>query len=164
MSLVRLYVVDNTVLSNFARIEQVNWLRIALDSRSVTTVTVYQELKLGESLGIVPVCNWDWLPVVELTADEHELRTRLRANIDAGEAECLAVAIFRSGTLMTDDRGARIKANHYGVPITGTLGALKILVDDGNMTVERADEYLREMIAQGFHSPVKSLSELHLRS
>lgn len=164
MSLVRLYVVDNTVLSNFARIEQVNWLRVTLDSRSVTTVTVYQELKLGESLGIVPECNWDWLPVVELTADEHELRARLRTNMDAGEAECLTVAISRSGTLMTDDRGARIKANQYGVPITGTLGALKILIDDGDMTVERADEYLGEMIAQGFHSPVKSFSELHLRS
>lgn len=161
MSVVRLYVVDNTVLSNFARIEQVNWLRIALVSRSITTVTVSQELRLGESLGIVPVCNWDWLPVVELTADEHELRTRLRTNMDAGEAECLAVALSRSGILMTDDRGARNMAKQYGVPVTGTLGALKILIDDGNMTVLRADEYLAKMIAQGFHSPVKSLSELH---
>lgn len=163
MSAARLYVVDNTVLSNFARIAQVNWLRMVLESKSITTVTVYQELKLGESLGIVPVCNWDWLPVVELTADEHELMTRLRANMDAGEAECLAVALSRSGTIMTDDLGARIKANRYGVPITGTLGVLKILIDDAYMTVASADEFMAGMIAQGFHSPVKSLSEIHRR-
>lgn len=154
------YVVDSTVLSNYARIRRPDLLQLALASQGATTTAVRREIESGEALGTVPRCDWYWLPVIELTEAEQGLSALLRANLGHGEAECLAAAISRSGVVVTDDRGARKQAVNYGIPMTGTLGVLKMLVDNENLTVNQADEHLAEMIAEGYYSPVRQFSQL----
>lgn len=155
-----LYVVDNTVLSNYALINRPDLLRLALASGGTTTAAVRREIEMGEVLSIVPQCDWRWLPVVELTEAEQALATLLLANISIGEAECMAVAVKRSGIVVTDDRGARKQAMKYNVGMSGTLGVLKKLIDEGHLTASQADEHLAEMIAKGYYSPVTRFSQL----
>jgi predicted nucleic acid-binding protein len=73
-----LYVVDNTVLSNFAHIERPDLLQIALAGRGVITGTVRQELEVGEMSGSLPRCDWRWLPIIELSKAERELADLFR--------------------------------------------------------------------------------------
>ncbi len=53
----------------------------------------------------------------------------LSRQVDAGEAECLAVAVTRGYTFLSDDFAARRVAKTRGVAISGTLGVLLLLVD-----------------------------------
>lgn len=115
---------------------------------------------MGESLGSLPRLDWQWLPTLQLNAEENHLADELKRRINSGEAECLVVAIHRGGILVSDDRGARAQAESYRVPVSGSVGVLRLLVDDKYLTIEQAEKHLCEMIAQGFYSPVKRLSEL----
>lgn len=157
-----IYVVDNTVLSNYARIRRPDLLERAVAPNAIIPPAVKQELDLGEALGIVPRLNWQWLPVTELNTLEQALADELRVYVHAGEAECLAVAVNRKGIILTDDRGARRQGAKRGVEISGTIGVLSVLVRNNRLPVSEADNYLAAMIAGGFHSPVRSLKELHL--
>jgi predicted nucleic acid-binding protein len=62
--------------------------------------------------------------------------------------------------VLTDDRDARRVAQAIGVDLSGALGALVNLVDQGTLSIAQADELLAEMQRHGYHSPVNSLSEL----
>jgi predicted nucleic acid-binding protein len=155
-----LYVVDTTVLSNFARVRRPDLLEQAIAPHAIIPPAVRQERELGESLGLVPRLNWHWLPVATLNAIEQALSEKLRARMDAGEAECLALAISRNGIMVTDDRGARSQATLQGITVTGTVGILRELVKGARLSLAEADEVLTGMIAQGFYSPVRSLKQL----
>ena len=155
-----LYVVDNTVLSNFARIRRPDLLKLAVAPDALIPPAVRRERDLGESLGVIPRLNWQWLPVATLDNVEQARAEALRGWLDAGEAECLALAMNRNGVILTDDRAARRQATLRGVVMSGTLGVLSKLIRDGRLSLTEADEYLAAMIAQGFRSPVKSLKEL----
>lgn len=115
---------------------------------------------MGETNRVIPQCDWRWLPTVDLTEAKHELFRVLQKNLDAGEAECLAVAIIRDGVIVTDDRGARKQAAKRSIPLAGTVGMLKVLIDGHHLSISQADEYLSTMIAQGYHSPIRRFSEL----
>ena len=155
-----LNVVDTTVLSNYARIRRPELLRLALGSSAVMTEAVRQELSVGEARGSVPRCDWSWMPTTVLTEPEQSLARQLGAYVDLGEATCLAVAINRAGTLVTDDRGARRQAKERHVSLSGSVGVLKRLVDSEQLEVRQAEEYLAAMIAEGYRSPIQRFSEL----
>lgn len=59
---------DTTLLSNFAHIQRPDLLRIVLGEDAATVPAVIAELEAGETLGLVPVCDWSWLPILEPTA------------------------------------------------------------------------------------------------
>jgi len=48
----------------------------------------------GEATGFVPATDWTWLPVVELSPAEEALAANYLAIVDAGVAECVAVAVM----------------------------------------------------------------------
>lgn len=47
-----------------------------------------------------------------------------------------------------------------GVEISGTLGILKVAVEEGKLSTKEADEVLQEMIRGGYRSPIQSVKEL----
>ena len=78
-----------------------------------------------------------------------------------GEAASLAIAIHRGYRFLTDDRAARRYAAWAGVPVTGTLGVLMQLVDQGMLTLDDANDLLQGMISRaGYRSPVTDLRML----
>ena len=92
-------ILDTTVLSNFAHIRRPDLLQLALGEDAFTTSVVLAELRSGETLGLVPRCDWRWLTVVELTDEEQNLAASFSAQLDAGESACLAVARSRAWML-----------------------------------------------------------------
>ncbi len=132
----------------------------ALGSNTIMTEAVRQELSVGEARGSVPRCDWSWMPITVLTELEQTLAGQLGAYADLGEATCLAVAINRAGTLVTDDRGARRQARERHVRLSGWAGILKLLVDGDHLPVRQVEEYLAALIAEGYRSPIRRFSEL----
>jgi predicted nucleic acid-binding protein len=156
-----LVLLDNTVMSNFSSVQHPELVRLALAGQEVgTTEQAFAEMQAGVRKGKIPPCDWTWLVVIALQSSEELLFQRLAQNINVGEASCLAVAASRGYRFLTDDRDARQLARSIGVPVSGSLGVLKILVEQGHLGMEEADKLLQEMIATGYRSPVKSLVEI----
>lgn len=151
---------DATLLSNFAHVQRPELLQTALGENAATTPAVMAELETGEKLGLVPACDWDWLTILKPTDEEQKLAAELLQQLDAGEAECLAVAQTRGSKFFSDDFAARRLAEQRGVVVSGTLGVLLALVDLQHLSLEEADRLLNLMIGCGYRSSVKSLREL----
>jgi predicted nucleic acid-binding protein len=134
-------VLNSTVISNFALVGRTQWLHKLWPDDMVTSEQAMAELQAGVRLGRIPEVDWAWLTIVSLTEAEQELSRELMPPL--GE----------------DDRVARREARRWGVPLSGTIGALVSLIDAGHISREEADQALQEMIAVGYHSPMRSLNE-----
>ena len=62
-----------------------------------------------------------------------ELMT-ISALIDPGEAQAIAVAQTQQGLLLIDDKAGRQCARHMGIPITGSLGVMLKLKQNGRVS------------------------------
>jgi len=153
-------VLNSTVISNFALVGRIEWLHNLWPDELITTGQAMAELWAGVRIGRIPETDWSFLTVLSLTDTEGELSQELIPPLDEGEATCLALARSRGYAFLTDDRVARREARRWGVPLSGTIGVLMSLVDEGHILPEEADEALQEMVALGYHSPVRSLAEL----
>jgi predicted nucleic acid-binding protein len=150
---------DTTVLSNLARIGRLDLLRLALPD-AVTTPQVLAELEKGRQSGYLPAGPGEWPPAVQLSPPEESRLAGMRSILGDGEASCLAVLLERDGALFSDDLDARRSAHRQGIPVSGTLGVLVLLVEQGHLSLGQADECLRQIIALGYRSPVPSLAAL----
>ncbi len=116
----------------------------------------YAELKVVEQ----PLAAGSILPADAMTTPESELFVDLLRNLSSGEASCVALARHRTGIVATDDRAARDSCAERQIPVTGTIGILKALCTDKNITSEEADAILARMVDAGFFSPVRRVSDL----
>lgn len=155
-----LVLLDNTVLSNFALVQQPTLVIRVCPGRACTTAAARAEHEAAVEKGLLQAQLWADLPVIELTEDEIQLVEMLPARLGPGERTCLAVAIQRGGVVATDDLGARQLARRQNVKITGTLGILVLAVTAGEVSVDQANTFLAEMVAAGYRSPVESLEVL----
>jgi predicted nucleic acid-binding protein len=155
-----LALLDTTVLSNFAQVQRADLVQQALGPEAATTPLVLAELRAGEALGHIPALNWTWLTVLEPSVEEHALAEQFALQLDPGESECLAVAASRGGRFLSDDLAARRMARQRGVPLSGTVGLLLLLVTQQIVTIDEADQLLEQIINHGYRSPVSSLDEL----
>ncbi|MGB4872499.1 MAG: hypothetical protein WBP47_20765 [Candidatus Promineifilaceae bacterium] len=152
-----LSLLDTTILSNFAHIQRPELIQLVLSGEAATTPTVLAELRRGEALGFVPRVDWRWLPVLALTDEEQTLADEYLTVLEAGEAECLAVAVMRQARFFSDDLAARRLAQGKQVPFSGTIGLLLSLIHHKTLTVTEADRLLATMRQQGYRAPVASL-------
>ncbi len=84
----------------------------------------------------------------------------LLSSVDYGEAAGIAIAKERNLLFFSDDRVAREIAKEQGVEVSGTLGVLKLALDEKKLSLEEADQVLQGMIETGYHTPIQSLKEL----
>lgn len=124
------------------------------------TKVVWRELQTGIAIGCLPKDAWKTLPVTELTDPELDLANRLSNALGAGERSCIAVAANRAGLFVTDDRKARQVVLDLGAKVTGTLGILVVAVERQIISIDEANQYLAQMIQNGYQSPVDDLSNL----
>jgi len=151
---------DNTVLTNFALVNEPGLVTCLWATRACTTPAALAEYKAGATGGLVPAEAWVNLPVVTLTEEELAFAAGLSLRLGAGERTSLAVALYRQGLLASDDLDARRVAEAHGIPLTGTVGILILCVRRSHLSRERADIVLRAMIARGYRSPVTGLGGL----
>ena len=151
---------DTTILSNFALVGRLELLKLALSETEAIVEEVLAEYDAGVQLGRVPPVDWSWLLVLGLGESERAMDERLRLRLSPDEAACLAAASSRGYRVFTDDRMAREIAAQLRIPVSGTLGLLARLVDQGHLTMPQADDVLRQMVAMGYRSPIMSLAEI----
>lgn len=151
---------DNTVLSNFLLVRRGDLLQRAFQERAHITESVYRELHKGAASGLLPTYDWSWLPVLKLDDKAHLLFIQLSVRLNSGEASCLALAAQGGYQVFTDDRDARKVAAQLGIPISGTLGVLVLLIQQGELQLDEGDVLLTKMIQQGYFAPISSLATL----
>lgn len=150
--------VDNTVLSNFAKVNRLNLLKKAFKKVYVTE-HVLGEFKRGVERCVLPNLSIDF-EVLKLRDEEFELYNSLRVKLGKGEASCLAIAKKRGMKILTDDSDARKIANILGVPVSGTVGVLVRCIERNVISKEEGNQILKDMISKGFYSPISDLNEI----
>lgn len=161
---------NTTVLSNFAAIGQLSLLR-ALYRQIFIPLGVYEEIRqaLDEGYGfyqtvvnaLYPQTPDGWIHLTSLTgeAELNELVSML-GGIHRGEAECLAIARHRRLLLLTDDRRARALAIERGIELSGSLGSLKLAVENRLCALDDGNRFLSLMIGQGYWTTIRDLADL----
>ena len=159
-------VVDTTVLSNLARADRTHLLE-KLHRQIVIPSQVHEEILKGIAAGYAfleeadKIVETDWAQLVEFEGErERSLFRNLLDIVGYGEAAGIAIAKERNLVFFSDDRKARRVAQDKGVKISGTLGIIGLLIEEGELSIREGDEILSKMIQGGYHSPIQSLKEL----
>ena len=117
-------VCDASVLINLARIGELELLR-QLYRKLLVAEAVWREVVIegrGQP-GAEAVRSAPWIEAKEV-ANEHLVRA-LRQELDAGEAEAIALALeMRAALLLMDERLGRETAQHLGLRYAGLIGVL----------------------------------------
>ena len=153
-----LAVSNSTILSNFALAKRPDLLLQAFPGLVMPTA-VWEEIGVGERLGLLPKLDWSRIPVVRPDPARLAEVERSKPRLDRGEAACIALARAHGAVVVTDDRDARRVAQHLGLKISGTLGALILLVQREILTISEADAVLATMIKEGYRSPSSSIGK-----
>jgi predicted nucleic acid-binding protein len=160
-------VFDACVLSNFTLPGAMEILRQLYAGRSYLSDHVYMEILRGirsgrDNLTAIQNAIADgWLREIRLrTGRERANFERLTESLGLGESSCIAAAHSRGFVFACDDRAARREAEKQGILLTGTLGILMRAVSRKIIDARDADGILRDMIDNGYFSPVKSIREI----
>lgn len=163
-------IINTTVLSNFAVIEQIDLLRKLFGTLHLPT-EVYEEINIGLEEGylfyktipefIYPIKPDGWLKLTSF-ANNAELRdlANLPSGLHAGESACLVIAKHRNWLFLTDDLYARKIARRWQIRISGSLGCLVLAVEKGYTDLLTANKFLAQMIQSGYYSPYPDLTPL----
>jgi len=148
------WIVDNTVISNFALIGQIEILKNNLTDKLYITDEVKKEFLKGIEKGVIPETDINWLNIVKCKEDEYPLFNKLRLRLGSGESACLAIAFHRKWKFLTDDIDARDIAQRFEVSVSGTIG------QRGCINLDKSNRMLQDMINKGYYSPVEKLDDL----
>lgn len=157
---------NNTVLSNFAVVDRLDLLKDAYEEIYIS-LEVYEEIEGGirhkhlfQKRTKQMADSREWLFVTGLEGNEEDLYRKLKKQLHPGEASCLAIAINRKWSFLSDDKSARKLANVYKVPLSGTVGVLCFLRDEKYISTKEANDLLQQMVSYGYYSPVPKIEGL----
>ncbi len=163
----RVYYFNTVTLSNFALAHRLDLLVKRYGKRLCVTPEVLDEITEGIVCGYAPLADveaaclsGDITASGPLQKSERSTYRKWLPSLAPGEASCLAAAKGKKAVVVTDDRHARECCTEEGVPFTGTIGILKACCLDRTLSPPDADAILQSMIAAGYHSPVRSISDL----
>lgn len=155
-------VLNTTVLSNFAYIDQVQLLA---SLSGICAVPVVQE-ELHNGVDDHPYLRsaldslTDEIPVVPISDTVANREAVVSNHLDPGEAQAFALADAHDGRLLTDDGDARTFAKDQGVTVIGSVGVLLAAIDAGKIDEATADEWLSTWIDEiGYYVPYRTISE-----
>lgn len=162
----RLWIFDSVTISNFALVGRLDVVQTRYAHQLALTTQVIDEICRGVTSGhhnlepILDQVNNGGFRLVAMTNKERNTFRTLSNTLGQGEASTIAAALHRGATVVTDDRAARQAARDLGLPLTGTIGILIAGVKDSTLTATFADSILGSMVAAGFYSPVKRISDV----
>ena len=155
-------VLDTTVLSNFAYIDEL-WVIAGL--AGICTVPVVRE-ELEHGVEEHPYLQNaldtldDEIPVATISETVANREAVVSSHLDAGEAQAFALADAHDGRLLTDDGDARSFAKEQGVTVVGSVGVLLAAIDAGRVDESTADGWLSRWIDEiGYYVPYRTISE-----
>jgi predicted nucleic acid-binding protein len=155
-------VLNTTVLSNFAYIDQV-W--VVADLAGICTVPIVRE-ELEHGVDDHPYLQSaldtldDEIQVATISDTVANREAVVSDHLDPGEAQAFALADAADGRLLTDDGDARSFAKEQGVTVVGSVGVLLAAIDAGKIDEPTADEWLSTWIDEiGYYVPYQLISE-----
>ena len=154
---------DTVTVANFALADALHLLVDRYGKRCVLTAEVLGEIAAGVTAGrlrlmeIENLISSGHLGETALTAEERRTKLPLLQNLGSGEASCIACVVHRGGVVATDDRAARLHCMERSLAVTGTIGVLMALCRDSVLSMGHAGQILKQMIEQGFYSPVQTI-------
>lgn len=137
---------DASPLIAFAALGEIRLLDL-LYREVLVPERVYAEATARHRPGAEAVRSAAFLRVVQV--ENTALAESLAAEVDAGEAEAIALAIqTNADALMIDERKARQVARRLGLPLTGVLGTLVLakqrgLIADIAPVLDRMEKIVR---------------------
>lgn len=147
-----MYVIDNTVLSNFAVIGKIKLLHEILRCDAFTTKEVEVEFRYKPSFRKVKIK----FGVVDISAKDLEDFERILQitgprGLHSGEISCiLSVIDGKADVILTDDLLARKYCKKEGIEAHGTVFVLAIAVKEKILTIDQAESTLNEMKEKGY--------------
>ena len=151
---------DNTVLSNFALIEQISLLEEYCGDKAATTIYVFNEFERGIKEELLPDIVLDWLKKHDLNEKENKSFLNLSEKLGKGEASCLAIAMHRGYDFLSDDMAVRKIALREGIRLSGSIGVLLELIRIRKISLKEGNNILNKFIKYGYYSPVDKLDGL----
>lgn len=155
-------VLNTTVLSNFAYIDQVP---VVAALPGICTVPVVRE-ELRDGVADHPYLQSaldtlnDGIPVATVSETVANRESVVGAHLDPGEAQAFALADAHDGRLLTDDGDARSFAKEQGVRVVGSVGVLLAAIDAGRVEEATADGWLSTRIDDiGYRVPYRNISD-----
>ena len=138
-------VVSNTSPINHLTLIGLDRLLPALFGRVIIPLAVQDELKSAGAPALIGEMlrrSGGWLDVVSAPP----VSDPILAGLDAGEKEAIGLAVkMKAGLVLLDEaRGRRAASEHFGLPVTGTLGVLDRAARVGLIDVADAVERLRK--------------------
>ncbi len=113
----------------------------------IITGEVYAEVvtRGGDLFGAKEVSTSDWIKIID--PDNKLAVESLSVHLGRGEAEAIILAKEKNALLIIDDKDGRTMAANLDIPVTGTVGLLKLAAENGKVDLKKT---LDELIASGF--------------
>lgn len=126
-------VLDNTVLSVFKRLDEIDLLKKILASEVLIPGGVVDEyLQIGD------YSDLGGFNIIEVKGD-------VNYSMGRGETQTILLSKERNCVFATDDRRARAYANKIGIKTTGTIGILIAGVSKGVVSRQKAMDVLNNI-------------------
>jgi predicted nucleic acid-binding protein len=138
---------DTTALIVLAKQDRLDLLEACFE-HVLLPDAVYREWLAGDATIERTVQRLEFLHVVAV--EDSGLLAELRALLDPGEAEALALAEQRGLTLLVDEKKGRSIARMMGIPVLGLVGILLLAVRRGGLEPETAREIVQQAMDHGF--------------
>jgi uncharacterized protein len=138
---------DTTALIVLAAQDRLDLLGACFE-QVLLPLAVYREWRTGDAGLDQRLERLTFFQVVAV--DEGDLLEELRAMVDPGEAEALALARQRGLPLLVDEKKGRTLARMMGIPVLGLVGVLLLAVRRGILDPPTAKEILDASIDCGF--------------
>ena len=147
------------MISNLALVNELDLLRKLIGNVYVTPEVVKEiENGIAEGYGfqnrtIHLVEEGKWLLVTGLENREFEIYNELASKMGIGEASCLAIALTRKWSFLTDDKRARNFAIKHNITLSGSYGVLISAIENSILSKYEANTLLQVMRKNKYHSP-----------
>jgi predicted nucleic acid-binding protein len=149
---------DATPLIALAKIGQLNLLQ-QFFGRILIPQRVYDEVvtDAGGRPGVAEIRQAEWIGI--RSPEDKSRVSYLRADLDAGEAEALVLAVeVNADWILLDEAKARLAAEFLGLQFIGTLGVLLLAKRMGKLTAVRP--LLEELRIRKFHISERVYQEI----
>ncbi len=147
-----MYVIDNTVLSNFAVVGKIKLLHEILKCGAFTTKEVETEFRYKRSFRGIKI-KFDVVRTNARDLEDFERVLQLTGpkGLHSGEISCiLSVINGKADTVLTDDNLARKYCKREGIEVHGTVFVLVLAVKEKILTLDQAENILKEMKEKGY--------------
>jgi len=147
------FVIDNTVLSNFAAVEKMDTLVRILKGEAVVPEPVVNEFHYCRRFSKLEI----GFPVVQITREDLELFADSVSSLGfsglgKGELSCIFTVSIENlaDSVLTDDNLARKYCRKYKIEFHGSVHILALGVKEHVHSLSEAEKLLSEMKCHGF--------------